>query len=319
MTIHGIFARLMALVRKRQIDAELESEIAAHLELAERDALASGMSPEQARLAARRQFGAIESMKEEHRDRRSFRWLDNVWRDVRYGVAGLGRDPGFTSVVVGVLALGVGANVAMFGLLDAVILKPLPFGNPDRIVRIWEAPRPGVTNATSAPDFLDWRRMSTAFEALGAESPVSMALTGAGDPVRLDGRAVTAEYGACGQPDPSQGTFLRNSNSFLIRQRLALTWVVVTAGVAGRLCSTSGVALRDFAGSTNSSNPNSCGSVFDASGFVQKAISRPGALEVACTHRTGGKAVLPDVAGAASGCFLRKVRWDGSGCTIPQN
>lgn len=194
MTLHGIFARLMALVRKRQLDAELEGEIAAHLELAERDALASGMSPEQARRAARTQFGGIESMKEEHRDRRSFRWLENVWRDVRYGVAGLGRDPGFTAIVVGVLALGIGANVAMFGLLDAVILKPLPFGNPDRIVRIWEAPRPGVSNATSAPDFLDWRRMSTAFEAMGAESPVSMALTGAGDPVRLDGRAVTADY-----------------------------------------------------------------------------------------------------------------------------
>jgi putative ABC transport system permease protein len=194
VTVHGLFARLAALVRKRQFEHELDGEIAAHLELAERDALASGMSPEQARIAARRQFGGIESMKEDHRDGRSFRWLENAWRDVRYGVAGLGRDPGFTAVVVGVLALGIGANVAMFGLLDAVMLKPLPFANPDRIVRIWEAPRPGVTNATSAPDFLDWRRMATTFEALGAESPISMALTGAGDPVRLDGRAVTADY-----------------------------------------------------------------------------------------------------------------------------
>jgi predicted permease len=194
VTIHGLFARLVALIRKRKFEDELDGEIAAHLELAERDALASGMSSEQARIAARRQFGGIESMKEEHRDRRSFRWLENAWRDVRYGLAGLVRDPGFTAVVMGVLALGIGANVAMFGLLDAVMLKPLPFGNPDRIVRIWEAPRPGVTNATSAPDFLDWRRMATAFEALAAESPISMALTGAGDPVRLEGRAVTAEY-----------------------------------------------------------------------------------------------------------------------------
>jgi predicted permease len=194
VTALGLFARLVALFRKRQFDNELDSEIAAHLELAERDALASGMSPEQARRAARRQFGAIESMKEEHRDRRSFPWLENAWRDVRYGLAGVRRDPGFTAVVVGVLALGIGANVAMFGLLDAVLLKPLPFGHPDRIVRVWEAPRPGSTNATSAPDFLDWRRMATTFEALGAESPISMALTGGGDPVRLDGRAVTAEY-----------------------------------------------------------------------------------------------------------------------------
>ncbi len=194
MTVHGLVARLVALVRKRQFEEELDGEIAAHLELAERDALASGLSPEQARIAARKQFGGIESMKEQHRDRRSFPWLENAWRDVCYGVAGLRRDPGFTAVVVGVLALGVGANVAMFGLLDAVMLKPLPFGNPDRIVRIWEAPRPGVTNSTTAPDFLDWRQMATTFEALTAESPISMALTGAGDPVRLDGRAVTADY-----------------------------------------------------------------------------------------------------------------------------
>lgn len=194
MTVRGVFARVAALVRKRQFEQELEGEIAAHLELAERDALASGMSPEQARTAARRRFGGIESMKEEHRDRRTFRWLEDGWRDVRYGVAGLRRDPGFTAVVMGVLALGIGANVAMFGLLDAVMLKPLPFGHADRIVRVWEAPRPGATNATSAPDFLDWRRMATAFEALGAEAPISMALTGTGDAVRLDGRAVTAEY-----------------------------------------------------------------------------------------------------------------------------
>jgi hypothetical protein len=84
VTIHGLFARLVALIRKRKFEDELDGEIAAHLELAERDALASGMSSEQARIAARRQFGGIESMKEEHRDRRSFRWLENAWRDVRY-------------------------------------------------------------------------------------------------------------------------------------------------------------------------------------------------------------------------------------------
>jgi predicted permease len=194
VTLHGLVARLVALFRKRRFEEELDGEIAAHLEMAERDALASGLSPEQARRAARRQFGAIESMKEEHRERRSLLWLENAWRDVRYGVAGLRRDPGFTAVVVGVLALGVGANVAMFGLLDAVMLKPLPFRSPDRMVRVWEAPRPGVTNSTTAPDFLDWRRLATTFDALTAEAPISMALTGAGDPVRLEGRAVTADY-----------------------------------------------------------------------------------------------------------------------------
>jgi putative ABC transport system permease protein len=189
-----VAAGLLALMRKRRLDRELEDEVLAHLEMAERDATAAGLSPEEARRAARLRFGGIEQMKEEHRDRRSLRWIETLLRDVRYGVASLARDPGFTAVVVGVLALGIGANVAMFSLVDAVLLKPLPFHNPDRIVRVWEAPRPGVTNSTSTLDFLDWKRLGTAFEALAAEQPVALALTGRGEPTRLSGKAVTAGY-----------------------------------------------------------------------------------------------------------------------------
>src|SRR5262245_23516864 len=127
MTIRGAFERLRALARRRRLDRELEDEIQAHLEMAERDARARGLSPEQARRAARLSFGGIQQVKEEHRDRRSFRWIETVWKDTRYGLAALWRAPAFTAVVVAVLALGIGANVAMFGVLDAVLLKPLPF------------------------------------------------------------------------------------------------------------------------------------------------------------------------------------------------
>ncbi|MEX2264825.1 MAG: ABC transporter permease [Bryobacteraceae bacterium] len=194
MTLRRAAAGLLALIRKRRLDRELEDEILAHLELAERDAIAAGLSPEEARRAARRRFGGIEPMKEEHRDRRGIRWLEILLRDFRYGLASLMRDPGFTAVAAGVLALGIGANVAMFSLVDAVLLKPLPFPEPDRIVRVWEAPRPGVTNSTSTLDFLDWKRLGTVFEALSAELSISAALTGEGEPVRLSGKAVTAEY-----------------------------------------------------------------------------------------------------------------------------
>ncbi|MEX2304193.1 MAG: permease prefix domain 1-containing protein, partial [Bryobacterales bacterium] len=88
----------------------MDGEIRAHLELAERDAIAAGLSADEARLAARRAFGGIEQMKEEHRDSRSVRWIETVLRDFRYGIASLGRDPGFALVAVGVLALGIGAN-----------------------------------------------------------------------------------------------------------------------------------------------------------------------------------------------------------------
>ena len=189
-----MFASLLALMRKQHLDLELESEIRAHLELAERDALARGLSREDARREARRRFGGIEQMKEHHRDRRSFRWIETVLRDFRYGVASLLRAPGFTTVVVGVLALGIGGTVAMFSVVDAVLLKPLPFPQPDRIVGVWEAPRPGAVNATTAPQFLAWKRQAHIFDALAAEQPILAALNEKSGPARIAGKAVTAEY-----------------------------------------------------------------------------------------------------------------------------
>ena len=137
MTFRRALRRLTALTRKRALDGELENEILAHLELVEREALARGLSPEEARRAARLSFGGIEQMKEEHRDSRSFHWIETLSRDLRYGLASMRRAPGFSAVVVGVLALGIGANVAMFSIVDAVLLKPLPFDAPDRIVGVW--------------------------------------------------------------------------------------------------------------------------------------------------------------------------------------
>jgi predicted permease len=195
MSLRRALERLLALVCRQRLDQELESEILAHLELAERDAMARGLSPEEARRAARLRFGGIEQMKEEHRDERSFRWIETLLRDLRYGLASLRRTPGFTAVVVSVLAIGIGANVAMFSLLDAVLLKPLPFPQPDRIVRVWEAPQPGAVNATSAPDFLDWKRLANSvFDALSAEKSISVALADKEGATRLSGKAVTTDY-----------------------------------------------------------------------------------------------------------------------------
>jgi predicted permease len=195
MTVRRVGKRLLALVRKRRLDRELENEIIAHLELAERDAIARGSSPDEARQVARKRFGGIEQVKEEHRDRRSFRWIETLLSDLRYGLASLRHAPGFTAVVVSVLALGVGANVAMFSVVDAVLLRPLPFPQPDRIVGVWEAPQPGAVNATSAPGFLDWNRLATTeFEALSAEQSISVALTNNQGAIRLAGKAVTASY-----------------------------------------------------------------------------------------------------------------------------
>jgi len=186
-------ARLRALFRKRRLDGELEGEILGHLEMAELDGMAAGLSAEEARREARRRFGGIEHMKEDHRDQRSVRWMENLLRDVRYGMASLARNPGFAAVTIGLLALGIGANTAMFSIVDAVLLKPLPFPEPERMVRVWEDP-PGGRNGTTTLTFLDWKRQSDTFEALSVECPTRAALTTDGYPVRASGKLVSADY-----------------------------------------------------------------------------------------------------------------------------
>jgi putative ABC transport system permease protein len=186
--------RLLALVRSRRLESELDGEVRAHLELAERDALADGLSPEEARRMARRRFGSIDRMKEEHRDRRSVRWMDSLVKDVRYGLLLLRRDPVFAFVAISVMAIGIGANTAMFSLMDAVLLKPLPYPAPERMVRVWEAPTPTSRNGISTLNFLDWKRSSTSFEALSAIRGLNAALTGNGEPARLAGTLVSADF-----------------------------------------------------------------------------------------------------------------------------
>ena len=164
------------------------------MELAERDAIAAGLIPEEARQAARRNFGGIEQMKEDHRDHRSVRWMENLLRDFRYGMGSLARDPGFAAVTIGLLALGIGANTAMFSIVDAVLLKPLPFPEPERMVRVWETPTPTQRNNTTTLTFLDWKRQTDIFEALSVESLTRAAVETGGSPARLTGKLVSADY-----------------------------------------------------------------------------------------------------------------------------
>ena len=193
MNRRAAVARLQALYRRRKLDRELDDEILAHLELAERDAIAAGLKPEEARQSARRNFGGIEEMKEDHRDRRSVRWMENLLRDFRFGMGSLAREPGFAAVTIGLLALGIGVNSAMFSIVDAVLLKPLPFPEPERMVRVWETP-PGLRNGTTTLTFLDWKRQRDIFEALSVENSTRAAVATSGDPARVSGKVVSADY-----------------------------------------------------------------------------------------------------------------------------
>lgn len=194
MKLRRRLSRLLALFSRSRLERELEDEVAAHLELAERDALARGLTAAEARREARRQFGGVEQMKETHREDRSALWFENLIKDVRYGFASLRREPVFATVAIAVLALGIGANTAMFSVVDAVLLKPLPFTAPDRIVRVWEAPEANSTNSTTTRNFIEFKRRNRIFEALSAESLSTATVNVGGVPLRLNGRYVSADH-----------------------------------------------------------------------------------------------------------------------------
>jgi putative ABC transport system permease protein len=194
MSLRGRLSRLAALLRARRLDDDLDAEIQTHLELAEEDARARGVSPEEARREAKLSFGGVDGIREAHRDRRSVRWIETFLKDFRYGLSSLLRRPGFSIVAVGVLAFGVGTTTVMFSLVDSVLLRPMPYANPDRIVRLWEVPRPGSINQTTNGFFDEWRRRSQSFDAMAASRPAHITATIGGDPVRLSGVLATADY-----------------------------------------------------------------------------------------------------------------------------
>ena len=196
--------RLRHLFARRRIDTELAEEIRGHIEERAEELIAEGMNPDDALHAARAQFGNPTFLLEESREVWSIMAIDNLIRDLRLGARALRKSPLFTAVAVLTLALGIGANTAIFSLIDAVMLRPLPFPDANRIVMLWEVPpkriqaaSPGndpTQNTVSPVNFLDWRARTHSFTAMSAMEPFPMGLSGYGEPRAVDGLRVSADY-----------------------------------------------------------------------------------------------------------------------------
>jgi predicted permease len=161
--------RARLLFRKEEVERELDEEVRHHVALEARELERQGMPRREALREARLRFGGTERYKERVREARGGRLLEDLLRDLRHGIRTLGRSPGFTASALLVLALGIGASTALFGVVRGVLLRPLPYPEPDRLVRVWPAsPTRGIDRAAfSFRDFEDWRAESSAVEAMG--------------------------------------------------------------------------------------------------------------------------------------------------------
>ncbi|HTU35841.1 MAG TPA: ABC transporter permease [Candidatus Acidoferrum sp.] len=183
-----------SLLRSNEANRELGDELRFHIEKQIAANIAGGMSPDAARGAALREFGGVDQIREECADMRRVSWLQDFFQDVRYGARMLRKSPGFTTVAVLTLAVSIGANTAIFSVVYAVLLKPLPYAHPNQLVVISDSnPQKGIRNGgTSYQDFRELRDENQVFSNIGGFTGHDLTLTGHGDPFQVDTAGTTA-------------------------------------------------------------------------------------------------------------------------------
>jgi putative ABC transport system permease protein len=213
--LNSIVAGIRALFRKKQEEGEMDEELCGYLDAAAEDKMRSGMSQVEALRAARVEMGSVDAVKEEIR---SVGWestVETTWQDLRFGLRVLRRNRGFTAVAALTLALGIGGTAVVFSLLDAVLLRPLPYPHSERLFRLFplEGKRKRGVEQASYADFRDWQRQTRTFESLAAYGGDSVNLTGTAEPERLQASTVTPGFFATLGVSPLLGREFRGDDA----------------------------------------------------------------------------------------------------------
>lgn len=187
---------LRNIFRKKRVEAELDAEIRFYRETVTEQRMAAGMSEPEARRAARLEMGSDDSVKESVRDVRAGAAIERIWQDVRYAIRGLRNKPGFTVAAVLVLALGIGANSAVFSLVDAFLLKPVDVAQPDQLVQVYsrDTKHPGSYRAFSYPNYVDMRTQNPVFSSLAAYQLSQIGVRQGGQTQRVLADLVSSNY-----------------------------------------------------------------------------------------------------------------------------
>ncbi|HEV2224533.1 MAG TPA: ABC transporter permease [Candidatus Acidoferrales bacterium] len=192
--LYTIRLRLRSLFRRRQADQELDDELRDHIEQKTAEYVAKGMTPREAHRTALLDMGGVEKRKEECRDTRRVNWVQDLLQDLRFTFRMLCKSLGFTAVAVLTLALGIGANTAIFSLINAVLLQPLPgIANPKQLASLFRMQKNDPFGVNGYPDYVDYRDRNRSFSGLAAHAAVWMNL-GTGSPERIIGDIVTGNY-----------------------------------------------------------------------------------------------------------------------------
>ena len=197
----------MSWFARKKWEQDASDELRFHIEQQTGANIAAGMAPEEARREAALQFGAVEGVKEDCREQRRGFWLETIAADARYAFRMMRKNPGFAAIAILTLALGIGANTAIFSVVYAVLLKPLPYADPSQLVLVTEAkPQEGVElTGTSYPNFEDWRAQNNVFSELAADQAHDLTVTGRGEPFVVNTTVVTPEIFALLEAQPLLG------------------------------------------------------------------------------------------------------------------